>query len=78
MNALRIGVAVVVTLVWAIVYISPYFSRNAPAAPPEVSGIMLLVVGYLLSSAGRDVIKKSVERAERVRDALKEPSDEKP
>ena len=78
MTALRIGVAIAVTAVWVIVYIAPYLKADAPAAPPEVSGVMLLIVGYLVSSAGRDVFKKTTERATRVRDAMKDPADEKP
>lgn len=78
MNVLRIVVAVAVTLVWAVVYLAPYFKSNAPSAPPEVSGVMLLIVGYLVSSAGRDVISKTTDRARRVRDALKDPVDDNP
>lgn len=67
----------VVTLVWAIVYLAPYVKADAPSAPPEVSGVMLLIVSYFVTTAGRDVIKKTTDRAQRVRDALKDPADEK-
>ena len=67
MQALRIGVAVVVTIVWAIVYVAPVYNPALPAAPAGVSGVMILVVVWLLGGAARSGL---AERARRITEAM--------
>lgn len=53
-------VASVILVVWAVAYLSAVFSHGKTSAPPEISGIMLVVVTWLFtSSALRELRKKN-------------------
>lgn len=45
---IRIGVAIVVTFVWAISYVTSIVNR-AYHPPPEVNAVMLLVAAFFFS-----------------------------
>ena len=64
MNALRVGVAVLVAIVWAVIYMASVFDPNLNA-PPELSGVMLAVVTWLFGREFKNTLK------ERARDAAK-------
>ena len=55
MNALRLGVAVVITAVWAAVVLQSVLSGVSGGALTAVSPVMLLVATFLF---GQDVIKR--------------------
>jgi hypothetical protein len=48
-SRLRVGIAVLVTVVWAAGY-TISFVNHSFTAPPELSGIMLAVVTWLFGS----------------------------
>lgn len=76
MNALRILVAVLVTVVWVAVYAASIL-RDDFSAPPEVSGVMLMVVTYLFGRAFRDGLTRTIkEKGQRVLDSI--PDEDKP
>lgn len=77
MNALRIAVAVLVTLVWVGVYVASIV-RPDFSAPPEVSGVMLAVVTYLFGRALREGLTHTIrDKAQQIADALpEEPRDD--
>jgi hypothetical protein len=54
--ALRIGIAVVVTVVWAATY-GRYVIAGGASPPAELSGIMLAVVTAILGSELRGALK---------------------
>lgn len=62
MAALRIAIACVVTTVWAIVYVAPYFVDDSPDASPAVSGVMLCVVVYFFGTGAANAWRR-VQRA---------------
>lgn len=68
MNALRIGVACVVAIVWAVVFLASVFNPRVNT-PPELSGVMLAVVTWLFGGAFREGLK---ERGRRIARALLE------
>lgn len=53
MNFLRILVASLVAVVWAVVYLASVLNP-AVSAPPELSGVMLAVVTWLFGREFRD------------------------
>lgn len=53
MNALRIGVALTITVIWAAAYVTSIVDRSF-AVPPELLPLMLGVVGFLF---GKDIVK---------------------
>jgi hypothetical protein len=55
MNALRLGVAVVITAVWAAVVLQSVLTGESSGALTAVSPVMLLVATFLF---GQDVIKR--------------------
>lgn len=59
MNWLRIGIAVVITIVWAVGYILAYVGA-AQAAPTELTPLMLGVVGFLLTTEAKKKLGKAV------------------
>lgn len=66
MTYLRIGVAVVVTIVWAVVVLGSFLEGRS--APPELSGIMLAVVTALFTAE----VKQSIRRRRReIAEAIK-------
>jgi hypothetical protein len=68
-NLLRILIASLVAVVWAVVYLASVFNPSVNA-PPELSGVMLAVVTWLFGRAFRDGLKQ------RARDAAKAFLDE--
>lgn len=58
MPALRIVIAVVITMIWAAVYTADVVSSTF-AAPPEVSGPMLAVVTWLFGAEIRKQVKRN-------------------
>lgn len=57
MHALRIGIAVVVTVIWSGTY-GRYIVAGGESPPAELSTVMLAVVSFVLGSELRDVVKK--------------------
>jgi hypothetical protein len=75
-NALRILVALLVTIVWVGVYATAIF-RPDFSAPPEVSGVMLMVVTYLFGRALREGLNRAIkEKGQRMLDILVEDEEE--
>lgn len=68
MSALRIGIAILVTIVWAVVYLAAVFSHRY-TAPPELSAVMLAVVTWLF---GTEIRKQVHRQAEKVADATED------
>lgn len=66
MTAFRVTIAIIVTAVWAVVYLATVFNPNVHA-PPELSGVMLGVVTWLFGSEFR--------KAQRARQRLKKAAD---
>jgi hypothetical protein len=56
-QALRVGIAVAVTIIWTATY-GRYVVVGGDAPPPELSGIMLAVVTAVLGNELRDVIRQ--------------------
>jgi hypothetical protein len=57
---LRIGIAVVITVVWAVGYVLSY--AGATQAPPtELTPLMLGVVGFLLTGEAKRKLTKAVK-----------------
>lgn len=73
MNVLRVGVAALVTVVWAVVYLASVFNPSI-SAPPELSGVMLAVVTWLMGSAYRKGMQEKVRNT--ARRLAQEPKDE--
>lgn len=48
-ETLRIAVAIVIVVIWAIIYLRAAVDKTF-SPPPELSGIMLLVVAWLFGS----------------------------
>jgi hypothetical protein len=66
MAYLRIGAAMVVIVVWAIVVLGSFIEGRT--APPELSGIMLATVTYLFGTEiKRSVRKRRSEFARRMK-----------
>jgi Na+/H+ antiporter NhaD/arsenite permease-like protein len=77
LNALRIAVASLVAVVWAVVYLASVFNPDVHA-PPELCGVMLAVVTWLFSRALRDGLKQHArDVAQKVLDETS-PADETP
>ncbi len=55
MNALRLGVAVIITAVWAAVVLQAVLTGTSSGALTAVSPVMLLVATFLF---GQDIIKR--------------------
>lgn len=53
MAALRIGIALVVTIVWAAVYGRYVYDPSIGSPPAELSGVMLAVVTWTLTAEFR-------------------------
>lgn len=64
MNLLRILIASLVALVWAVVYLASVFNPDVNA-PPELSGVMLAVVTWLFGRAFREGLKTRAREAAR-------------
>lgn len=56
MNRLRVSIAVLVVIVWAVIYLGSFFAHQT--APPELSGIMLAVVTWLFGSEFKKVVAR--------------------
>ncbi len=55
MRNLRIAVAITITAVWVVVYASTVLFGGDSRYLPEVTGVMLIVAGWLF---GADVFKR--------------------
>lgn len=75
MDAFRIGIAVIVTAVWAVVYLATVFNPNVHA-PAELSGVMLGVVTWLFGT-GFLRAQKTRQRLKKAADALLADDDDK-
>lgn len=64
MTLLRIVIATLVAIVWAVVYLASVFVPTVNA-PPELSAVMLAVVSWLFGSAFREGFKRSARDAAR-------------
>lgn len=64
MDNVRILVALVIVAVWAVIYLLAAF-KAGPAAPPELSGVMLAAVTYLFGSGARRKLAKIIAPEER-------------
>lgn len=62
MSALRIGIAMLVAVVWAVVYLAAVFSGGRFGAPPELSAVMLAVVTWLFGTELRKQVRKQADR----------------
>jgi membrane associated rhomboid family serine protease len=72
--ALRIAIAILVAIVWAVVYLASVLNPDV-SAPAELSGVMLGVVTWLFSGAMRESWRRQArEAAQRVLDATDERS----
>lgn len=60
MNRLRIIVAILITLVWAVIYLRAFFDTDFNP-PPEVSGIMLAAVTWLFGQPLRERVKQKIK-----------------
>lgn len=59
MGRLRIGVAVAVTIVWAVGYLLSFFAGTAQ--PVTVTPVMLAVVGWLFAQELREQVRQRVK-----------------
>lgn len=57
MQGLRIGIAVVVTIVWTATF-GKYLAIGGVSPPPELSGLMFAVVTWALGAELRDVVRQ--------------------
>lgn len=56
----RTFVAVVVTVVWSVSYLLAAF--HGVSAPPELSGVMVAAITYLLGSGFRIQLRKAADK----------------
>lgn len=56
---LRIGLAVLITLVWALGYLLSYFKPGVVRAPVELTPVILAIVGWLLGGALKSVVNRN-------------------
>lgn len=58
MSRIRIALATVVTLVWVAGYVIAYAGRGQ--TPQELSGLMVIVLGWAFAGEVRDAIKRRI------------------
>lgn len=59
MTRLRIALATVVTFVWVVGYVLSYVGKGD--APQELSGLMVIVLGWAFAGEVKDAIRRRLE-----------------
>lgn len=62
-DKLRIAVAVLITVIWAVAYSKAFFDRSY-TPPAELSGIMLATVTWLFGSPVVDRIREKIKESD--------------
>lgn len=78
MSQLRIAVAILITLVWAVVYLASVFSYGRINAPPEISAVMLAVVTWLFGTELRRSLRGGARKVESAAKKVEGMTDDRP